>query len=112
MNTSPSTPNDAELMDLVERLIQGYRPSKVILFGSRASGRPDQAGDIDLLIVKETEERFIDRWKTVRRILTDPRRKTPLDTLIMTPLELDHRLAVGDRFIQEIMETGIELYAA
>jgi len=97
---------------IVEKLVSGYAPQKVILFGSYAYGDPTPDSDIDLLIIKETPERFIDRWVTVRRILSDPKRMVPLETLVLTPQEVSRRLAIGDQFLAEIMEKGEVLYAA
>jgi len=98
--------------DILERLLAGYTPQKVILFGSYAYGNPRPGSDIDLLIIKETSERFIDRWVTVRRLLSDPRRTVPLETIVLTPQEVSKRLAIGDQFLAEILEKGEVLYAA
>jgi predicted nucleotidyltransferase len=98
--------------DILERLLAGYTPQKVILFGSYAYGNPRPGSDIDLLIIKETSERFIDRWVTVRRLLSDPKRLVPLETLVLTPEEIAARLAIGDQFLAEIMNKGEVLYAA
>lgn len=100
------------IQDILEKLVAGYAPQKVILFGSYAYGEPDRNSDIDLLIIKETPERFLDRWVTVRRILSDPQRMLPLETLVLTPEEVNRRLAVGDQFIAEILKKGKVLYAA
>lgn len=97
---------------IVEKLLAGYAPEKVILFGSFAYGNPRPGSDIDLLIIKETPERFIERWVTVRSLLSDPNRTVPLETLVLTPQELARRLAIGDQFLAEIMEKGEVLYAA
>ncbi len=97
---------------MVERIIADYEPQKVILFGSYAHGNPDPDSDIDMLIVKETSERFLDRWVTVHRIITGLHRSLPVDPLVLTPQELDNRLAVGDQFISDVLEKGIVLYAA
>lgn len=99
------------IQEIVRKLVAGYAPQKVILFGSYARGTPRPDSDIDLLIVKETSERFIDRWVTVRRLLSDPQRLIPLETIVLTPQELAHRLEVGDQFIAEILEEGEVLYA-
>jgi predicted nucleotidyltransferase len=101
-----------EIANIVGRLIAEYAPQQVILFGSYAYGNPRSDSDIDLLIIKDTAERFIDRWVTVRRILSDAKRSLPLDTLILTPQEVAHRIAVGDQFVAEILERGEVLYAA
>jgi predicted nucleotidyltransferase len=100
------------VQDILDKLLTGYAPQKVILFGSYAYGDPTPDSDIDLLIIKETPERFIDRWVTVRRILSDPKRMVPLETLVLTPQEVSRRLAIGDQFLAEIMERGEVLYAA
>jgi predicted nucleotidyltransferase len=60
------------IQDILEQLLTSYAPQKVILLGSYAYGTPRRDSDIDLLIIKETSERFLDRWVTVRRILSDP----------------------------------------
>ena len=96
---------------MLERLVAEYAPKKVILFGSGAQGREDPDSDIDLLIIKETTDRFIDRWATVQRILTGTHRSLPVDTLVLTPKEIEERLAAGDQFIAEILEAGRVLYA-
>lgn len=97
---------------LCERLIADYSPSKVILFGSHASGQGTEDSDIDLLIIKETTERFLDRWSSVRKVLAGYHRSIPLDTLVLTPDEIESRLAMGDQFIAEIINNGEILYAA
>lgn len=97
---------------IVQRIAEEYAPERVILFGSYASGSPGPDSDIDLLIIKDTPERFIDRWTTVRRILSDPKRKVPVETIVLTPEELSQRLQIGDQFIAEIVEKGKVLYAA
>lgn len=100
------------ILRIVGKLAEEYAPERIILFGSHAYGTPDPESDIDLLIIKDTPERFIDRWTTVRRILSDPERRTPLETIVLTPKELDHSLATGDQFIAAIVEKGKVLYAA
>ncbi len=100
------------VQDILEKLLVGYAPQKVVLFGSYAYGSPRPDSDIDLLIVKETPERFIDRWVTVRRLLSDPKRTVSLETLVLTPQEVSRRLAIGDQFVAEIVEKGKVLYAA
>ena len=99
------------IQGILTKLLAGYTPQKVILFGSYAYGTPQADSDIDLLIIKETSERHIDRWVTVRRILSDPQRAVPLETFVLTPQEVSRRLAIGDQFLKEILEKGEVLYA-
>lgn len=97
--------------NILQKLVVSYAPKKVILFGSYAYGNPRPDSDIDLLIIKETSERFLDRCVAVRRTLSDPERTVPLEIFVLTPQELSERLSIGDHFLAEIVERGDVLYA-
>jgi len=100
------------ILDIVEKVKREYRPARVILFGSYAYGTPDRDSDIDLLIIKDTKERPIDRRVAVRRIVSDPKRLVPFDPIVLTPAEVETRLEIGDQVLRQIMEKGEVLYAA
>lgn len=100
------------IQQILKKIVAEYAPQKVILFGSYAWGEPGPDSDIDLLIIKETSERFLDRWTTVQRILSGMHRSLPVEALVLTPHEIERRLAIGDQFIAEILEKGEVLYAA
>jgi predicted nucleotidyltransferase len=115
-NGSPDTITYSEatrsaLQRILLKLIAGYSPEKVILFGSQAYGTPERDSDIDLLIIKETNDHFIDRWVEVQRILVGTHPGLAVDTFVLTPLELTNRLAIGDQFLSEILENGEVLYS-
>lgn len=97
---------------IVERLIAEYSPERVFLFGSHAYGAPDGDSDIDLLVIKDTQESFFDRLTSARRVVTGTHKGIPLDLLVLTPDELAARLEAGDQFMAEITEKGQLLYAA
>jgi predicted nucleotidyltransferase len=111
MDMTASQTAQEVIHDILERLKDGYSPQKVILFGSYAYGDPRPHSDIDLLVIKDTPERFIDRWVTVRRLLSDPTRTLPLEVIVLTPQEVSKRLDIGDQFLAEILERGKILYA-
>ena len=96
---------------IVKCIVDRYQPDKIILFGSYAWGTPDAGSDLDLLIIKETDERPIDRRVTVRRIAYTPGRGLPFSPLVITPQELAHRLEVGDPFYHEIIARGRVLHS-
>ncbi|MDA2919766.1 nucleotidyltransferase domain-containing protein [Desulfobacterota bacterium AH_259_B03_O07] len=97
---------------IVNKLITEYCPQKVILYGSHAWREPGPDSDIDLLIIKETSDRFIDRWVKVQHILDGTHRGLPVETLVLTPEEIEKRTAIGNQFIREILERGEALYAS
>ncbi len=92
------------LESVVERLVEGYNPDRIILFGSQATGHASADSDYDLLVVKETELRPIDRRIEVERLVAD--RGVPLDLLVYTPAELRALFASGSPFIEEVFRTG------
>lgn len=104
--------NKDTVQNIVEKLVAAYSPQKVILFGSHAFGNPDSDSDIDLLIIKDTQESFFDRLATARRAVSGAHKGIPLDILVLTPQELDARLKSGDQFLTDIFENGQLIYAA
>jgi HEPN domain-containing protein/predicted nucleotidyltransferase len=98
----------ADLETIVERLVTGYDPDRIILFGSRATGTSREGSDFDLLILKETRQRPIDRRIEVEGLLSD--RRIPLDVVVYTPQELRNLYAAGSPFAEMVMESGRVLY--
>jgi len=102
----------ATLDKIVHTLVREYRPRQIILYGSHVYGAARQASDIDLLIVKDSKDSPYRRMVRVRRLLRDPQRRIPVDLLVVTPAELEERLARGDQFLRTIVTQGEVLYAA
>lgn len=99
------------IMSFVEKLKENYAPEKIVLYGSFAYGSPDIDSDIDLLIIKDTDERPIDRRVAVRRMISGLRKGYPFSSIVVTPQELEKRLEIGDQFFGEIVTKGEVLYA-
>lgn len=98
------------ISEIVDRIIKGYEPKKVILFGSYAYGEPTEDSDVDLFIIKNTEKRPIDRWVEVKRLLRDHSRTLAVSPLVYTEKEIEERVAIKDFFVEEILEKGEVLY--
>lgn len=96
------------LKEIKDRLIKQYNPEKIILFGSYNKKHANKNSDIDLLIIKKTDKRPIDRQIEVEKILSD--REIPLDILVYTPEEIRFLFSMGSPFIEDIMEKGRLLY--
>lgn len=101
---------DKILNEIVKKLQREYKPLKIILYGSYAYGTPNIDSDIDLLILKNTSERSVDRFVKVKKIIYNPKRKIPVSPLIYSPDEVKERLRIGDDFIREILNKGVTLY--
>ncbi|HUT04930.1 MAG TPA: nucleotidyltransferase domain-containing protein [bacterium] len=98
------------ILEIVQRIVEGYEPSKVILFGSYAYGEPDEDSDVDLLIIKDTEKRPIERWLEVKRLVRDHIQVVSVSPLVYTEKEIEDRLSMRDFFVEEILERGELLY--
>jgi len=96
-----------ELKNIVKQIVDYYQPQKIILFGSAAGGKFGKDSDIDLLIIKESKKRRVDR---IGDILDLVERKLPLDPLVYTPLEFRRRLEMGDPFLKEVLDSGELVY--
>ncbi|OGO31790.1 MAG: hypothetical protein A2136_03735 [Chloroflexi bacterium RBG_16_54_11] len=96
------------LQNILQRIVAGVQPEKIILFGSYAYGNPTADSDMDLLIIMDTTERPAERILAISRLLRP--RPFPMDILVRTPAEIDKALEIGDSFIQEIITKGKVLY--
>ncbi|MFZ3072673.1 MAG: HEPN domain-containing protein [Thermodesulfobacteriota bacterium] len=94
--------------EIKETIIRFYDPERIILYGSYAKGGASEESDVDLFILKDTDERPIDRRIAVEKILAD--REMPLDITVYTPQEMRYLYSVGSPFIEEVIETGRVIY--
>ncbi len=56
---------------IVDKIKLQYQPEKIILFGSYAWGSPSKDSDVDIVIIKKTEQKHRQRMLTVRRMLSE-----------------------------------------
>jgi len=84
-----------------------YDPERIILFGSHARRDADEYSDLDLVVIKETEERFLDRLKRVYEIMQPD---FALDILVYTPQEFADMLEKGNPFLERVLEEGVIIY--
>jgi len=96
------------LEDISGRLIKYYDPERIILFGSYDEKSLKNGSDIDLIVIKQTDKRLIERQIEVERILCD--RLLPLDIIVYTSEEVRFLYSIGSPFIEEVMEKGRVLY--
>jgi len=91
------------------------QPEKVILFGSRAWGRPSEDSDIDLYVV--TRDDFVPAtWRQKRDIvravsnrILDLRMRYSIDLLVHTRPMHRQFVETGSSFARQIMSEGTRL---
>jgi predicted nucleotidyltransferase len=97
----------SEIRVIIDRIVAGYRPERIILFGSSARGSSDTDSDIDLLVIKQTCD---DPWKRSQEVDDLIEHDAPVDILIYTPEEIEKRLSMNDFFLRDILNEGTTLY--
>lgn len=98
---------EAELERCVQLLCERYDPQRILLFGSLAVGEVQEWSDIDLVIIKETERRFLDRTREVLELL---RPQVGIDALVYTPDEFAQMVQQRGFVRDEIVEKERVLY--
>jgi predicted nucleotidyltransferase len=102
---------DPRLVDrAVEAIVRAYDPLRVVVFGSFARGDTHEGSDLDLIVVKETDERFFDRIGRVRDACADI--GIDVQPLVYTPAELEQMLASGNSFLETALSEGVVVYEA
>jgi predicted nucleotidyltransferase len=109
-NASYTLITDDLVLEIVQKIVAAFKPQKVILFGSRAYGKPTSDSDVDLLVVTNAlkTRSVFERHRAVSDIFPD--RRFALDVLVRTPKELEQLVNQGPAFFKEIVTRGKVLY--
>lgn len=96
----------SENVQLIIEQLKAYQPEKIILFGSHAYGKPGEDSDVDIAIIKKTNDSFHERQKKARLLL---RTTTAVDIFVFTPEEFE-RAKESNLFVKEIAAKGQVVY--
>lgn len=88
--------------------LRAYEPERIYLFGSWARGEQDELSDIDLVIIKRTEQPFFERLREAAALL--PPSLGAVDLLVYTEEEFTEMLAQGNAFAEMVAEEGRLIY--
>ncbi len=95
-----------ELSEITARLA-AWGVERVVLYGSYARGDSHEDSDVDLLVIKETDERFIDR---IASALAVTGARIPVEPLVYTPAEIELMRARGSGLLADAEREGKVLY--
>ena len=105
----PDLPDPTILRRIADRWRERLGATRVIVYGSVPRGEATLDSDIDLLVVAPIEGPAYERMADARAAIGDLRVGLPVSPLALTPREVADRLARGDAFVREILESGVEL---
>lgn len=98
-------------MDRVERVIEcikKYAPEKIILFGSYVRGEMDEYSDLDFVVIKKTDRRFLERLIDVAKLIDNGLGQ--VDVFVYTPDEFQRMVEWGNPFIRNVLKEGRTVY--
>jgi len=93
--------------DYVSEVVRKLNPDLVLLFGSFATGDINEGSDVDILVVADFKELFLDRIRTLMDLNTF---KIPIEPVGYTPEEFTHMKNRKNPFIMEVLEKGKVMY--
>lgn len=104
------TLKDQQIKKVVDKIVDELKPEKVIVFGSHAWGQPNEDSDLDLLIVKQTKQTWLERQRELNMLLVP--RTMPMDFLVYTSAELEEKInQERNLFLEDALRNGKEVYS-
>jgi len=94
---------------VVQQIVEKFKPQKIILFGSYARGNPRPESDVDLLVVMDTPLRELQQAVQICQQIDY---RFGLDLIVHTPEVLAERVKMGDWFLRDVLKEGRILYEA
>lgn len=93
--------------EALPRIIPRFNPLRVVLFGSRITGRATEASDLDVIIISH-DFKDIPFVKRMGEILKAARFRKHVDYFCYTPEEFE-RVKGASAIIEQALQEGIEL---
>ena len=90
-----------------KKVAERLKPKLIMLFGSFATGDINEGSDIDIIVIANFKESFLDRIKTLMEINTY---NIPIEPIGYTPEEFEEMKKKRNPFIMEVMEKGKIIY--
>jgi uncharacterized protein len=97
-----------EITQAISPILERYAIVKAIVFGSFAVGDASKRSDLDLMLIMETDKRFLDRYDGIYGELTDVIKHRSVDLLIYTPEEF-YRMQ-DEPFMRRAVKEGVLIY--
>lgn len=91
----------------INLIVKKFNLKKIIIFGSFARGDCHKGSDLDLIIVGEFKERFIDR---IGKIIELNDSDLEIDAMVYTEEEFQKMIKERRPFMEQALEEGIVVY--
>jgi predicted nucleotidyltransferase len=94
---------------VVQQIVEKFKPQKIILFGSYARGDPRPESDVDMLVVMDTPLKDVHQ---AIQICQQIEYRFGLDLIVYTAEHLKERFEMNDWFVRDMLKEGKVLYEA
>ena len=100
--------SESFISTMVDRIVEGWKPSRLVLFGSHARGTATDSSDVDLLVILPNVSDKRDTAVEIRRALGD----LPVckDIVIATPEEVTRCGHLVGTVLRSALREGKVLY--
>ena len=96
------------VQDIVRKIVGVFHPRRIVMFGSRASGRAGPESDLDLLVEMETDMEPLERIRAIDRLFWP--RDWAMDVVVYTPEEVSRLRDVVGTLLYTIEREGEVLH--
>ena len=93
--------------EYIKKVVRVLNPEKIIMFGSFARKDFNEGSDIDLIVICNWKEDFLDRIGVLLK-LNDLH--LPLEPIGYTKDEFEMMIKNGNPFIEKVLKEGIVMY--
>lgn len=100
--------SDPGVERVVRTIAEAIQPQKIILFGSRATGKARPDSDLGLVIIYACEKSKRQIKLDIHRLLEPA--SFPADLFVLTPEEMLRQLHVANTLARELAERGVTVY--
>jgi len=101
-------PEMEERLNRVLERLEAYQPERIILFGSYARGEADDYSDLDFVVIKKTDKRFVERLIEVADLLDND--AGDIEVFVYTPEEFERMIEWGNPFMERVLKEGRVVY--
>ncbi len=96
------------LREMVRRIVQRYKPFRVVLFGSHARGDYSATSDVDLLLIVAEAPDWFKRGLEIRRFLQ--KEPAQIEAHVYTLEEYERMKKLENPFLLQVESEGKVLY--
>ena len=82
--------SEAQIAEVVQKVVKGYAPEQIILFGSYAAGSASEHSDLDLCILKTDSRLATVKHREVEMLLAN--RQFPIDLIVCDPMDVKNAM--------------------